>query len=313
MAYARTWIGGDPPLTEKTFGRWMTNERGDLAKRFVAVEAADKAIACTCGKPDCHRARLLPFRDHVSELYRVVRRLSEGQSLGCEPCAWSSVLYGLRMAASIEDVDADTGYVEDPLVFALCEPSIDYEGAQSEMASKYVAAVSIFNFLWLAYEAAVTATAPGELRRLAREARCGERGRRLLEARPEMSALFRGVNDLARLALLQCRKGGLMPARCARVEEHYAGRGLVTAAELCREFRNFLYHGEDEAPHHEDWGDPVTSRCRIFRIYTVSRLVLYLIQAMCWIEHREPAAGFEGEFEDEELPTREILRHLQFK
>ncbi|RYG71129.1 hypothetical protein EON80_05750 [bacterium] len=31
------------------------------------------------------------------------------------------------MAASIDDVEADTGYVEDPMVFAVCEPTIDYE------------------------------------------------------------------------------------------------------------------------------------------------------------------------------------------
>jgi hypothetical protein len=300
-------------VTEKTYGRWTTDARGKSTKRFVAIEPADKAVTCTCGRPDCHRAKLLPFREHIAELYRTIWQLNDEQLHVSESCDWSSVLYGLRMAASIDDVEADTGYVEDALVFALCEPSIDYERGQSEMASKYVAAASIFNFLWLAYEAAVGATAPGELRRLAREARLGERGRRLLEARPEMSARFRGVNDLANLALLHCRKGGLMLDRCARIEQRFADQGLVTAAELCREFRNFLYHGEDEVPHHEDWGDPVTSRCRIFRFYSVSRLVLYLIQAMCWIAVEGGDRVVEHDAGSEDLTAREVLQRLQFR
>ena len=74
------------------------------------------------------------------------------------------------------DVEADTGFVVDTMVFALCEVTIDYENGQSEMASKYVAAATIFNFLWQAYEAAVSRTAPDELRRLAKEWRSGSAG-----------------------------------------------------------------------------------------------------------------------------------------
>ena len=107
------------------------------------------------------------------------------------------------MAASIEDVVADTGFVEDPLVFEMCEPTIDYENAQSEMASKYVAGATIFNFLWLAYESAVALTAPNELVGLLKEERLGERGRRLFEARPDLSVRFIGLRDLVRLTPLR--------------------------------------------------------------------------------------------------------------
>ena len=300
-------------FADDNYSKWIRDEEDRERKRYTAIDPADASIVCTCGRTDCHRARLLPFRDHIAELYRVIRKLHEDEVGWASPSKWDSVLYGLRMAASIDDVEADTGYVEDPMVFGLCEPAIDYEAGQSEMASKYVAAASIFNFIWQAYEAAVSQTAPGELSRLMKEKRFGERGRRLLEARPEMTAHFRGIGDLVKLSLLQCRKGGLMDDRCDAVESKYGGDSLAAAAELAREFRNFLFHGGDEAPAHEHWGDTITSRCRIYRFYSVSVLVLYAIQAMCWIEHEDEDELVEYGSDDDELTARQILERLQFK
>jgi hypothetical protein len=298
---------------EKSYAKWVRGENGHLTKRYHAIDPAEHAVVCTCGRDGCHRARLLPFREHIAELYRVIRDIHEEEIAVCDPSRWESVLYGLRMAASIDDVEADTGYVEDPMVFTLCEPTIDYEYGQSEMASKYVAAATIFNFLWQAYEATVSETASDELKRLIKEQRFGERGRRLLESRPELSQRFRGVSDLVKLALTHCRMGELMTERCERVEQKYGNSTLVAAAELAREFRNFLFHGGDESPGHEDWVDVATSRCRIYRFYSVSVLILYLIQAMAWIDHESDDERTEYGSEDEALTPREIFERLQFR
>lgn len=295
-----------------SYAKWVRDERGELVKRYWATDPADSAVVCTCDREGCHRVRLLGFREHVAELHRVLLKVNEEEIAFNEPSGWESVLYGLRMAASIEDVEADTGYVEDPMVFALCEPTIDYERGQSEMASKYVAGATIFNFLWQAYEAIVSVTAPDELRGLAKQQRFGERGRRLLETRPDLTARFRGCGDLVKVALLQCRKGGRIVERCDRIEEKFGRNDLVAAAEVAREFRNFLFHGGDEAPAHEDWGDVVTSRCRIYRFYSVSRLVLYLIQAMCWIVHHDLTEVHEYGSDCDELTAAEIFERLQF-
>lgn len=299
-------------FVEENYSKWIRGEDGRETKRYTAIDPAQLSVVCTCGRKGCYRARLLPFREHVAELYRVILKVHEEEVGWGTTSPWESVLYALRMAASIEDVEADTGYVEDPMVFALCEPTIDYERGQSEMASKYVAAASIFNFIWQAYEAAVSETAPGELIKLMKDKRFGERGRRLLEARPELTEKFPGVSDLVKLALVQCRKGGLMSNRCDDVEAKYGNSTLVAAAELARQFRNFLFHGGDEAPAHEDWGDTVTSRCRIYRFYSVSRLVLHLIQSLCWIEH-EDSDLLEYGSDDEEVTPRDIFERLQFK
>jgi hypothetical protein len=298
---------------EQTYAKWVCDDHGRERRRYIATDPADAAIKCTCSRDECHRRRLLPFRQHVVEVYRVILRLHEREICAVGAHQWASTLYALRMAASIEDVDANTGIVEDPMTFALCEVAIDYDDAQSEIASKYVAAATIFNFLWQAYEAAVAQVAPDELMRLIKEQRFGERGRRLLEARPDIGARFRGTNDLVNLALLQCRKGGLMDERCQRVTDKYGNNALVAAAELAREFRNFLFHGNDQAPGHEDWGNRVVSRCRIYRFYSVSRLLLYLIQAMNWIEHDGEIERFEYGSDEDAVTACEILERLQFR
>jgi hypothetical protein len=289
---------------EEGYARYIRSADGTQVSRYTAIDPADEAIWCTCGKSECPRARLLPFRQHLVELHRVLSRLADED--------WGGVLYGLRMAASIEDVVADTGYVEYLEVFALCETTIDYENAQSEMAAKYVAGATIFNFLWQSYESAVARTAPTELVRLLKEERLGERGRRLFEARPELSARFPGLKALVRLALFQCRHGELLDDRLDRLTARFPEQDFVTAAEIGREFRNFLFHGEDKVPHHENWGSAALSRYRLYRFYTVSRLLLYLLQALAWIEVGEVTDSMESGSDRQVLQRRRALEQLQF-
>ena len=295
-----------------SYAKWLTDEEGKIRKRYCAIDPADEAVCCTCLKPDCYCYRLLPLRSHIAELYRVILKIHEEEIAWTDPPEWSSVLYALRMAASIEDIEADTGFVEDPMVFDLCDLTIDFENAQSEMASKYVAGATIFNFLWLAYEAVVGLAAPDELRRLLKDQRMGERGRRLLEARPTLTSKFIGIENLTRLALGHCRDGGRMEERCEQIQERYGKAGLVTAAELAREYRNFVVHGGDEVPQHEKWGDVVTARCRIYRFYSVGRVVLYLIQAMCWIVHEKDQKFHEYGSDDDAMTACEVFERLQY-
>lgn len=222
------------------------------------------------------------------------------------------------MAASIEDVDADTGYVEDPMVFALCEVSIDYENAQSEMASKYVAAMTIFNFLWAAYEAAVSATLPDKFKGLLKDGRLGERGRRLFEEEPDLAEHFDGLSFALSLAVNYCSKGGLFDERLSRARQRFSKLDFVFAAELCREFRNFVFHGEDEVPSHPDWGDAHESISRLRRFYAIGRLLILLIQALAWLslpaDTQEVDAADDLDWEDHILAfPRRALEQAQFE
>lgn len=300
-------------MEEKSYNRYTTSADGTRTLRYRAIDPADDAMRCTCGKPGCTWARFLPFRDHITRLHDALSQIASEELAVSEPHGWMGALYGLRIAASIEDVEADTGFVENPEVFALCETTIDYENAQSEMASKYVAGAAIFNFLWLAYEAAVSETASAELVRLQKEKRLGERGRRIFESRNALSARFHGLSEVVRAASCQCRNGERMDARLDALLAKFPGYDLVAAAELVREFRNFLFHGEDEVPHHEDWGDSTISRCRLYRFYSVSRLLLYLIQACLWIEVGESNNSMQFGFSSRSFQPRQWLERLQFR
>jgi hypothetical protein len=146
-------------------------------------------------------------------------------------------------------------------VFAFCESTIDFEQANSEMASKYVAGATILGFCWHAYESAVAVTAPTKIVKLLKEERLGERGRRSFEARPGLSAHFPGLREILRLSMHQCEHGGLFTERLNRLKAKFPTKDLILAAELSREFRNFQFHGEDRPPAHEDWNSAVVSHC----------------------------------------------------
>ena len=103
-----------------------------------------------------------------------------------------------------------------------------------------------------------------------------------------------------------------MEERCEQIQERYGKAGLVTAAELAREYRNFVVHGGDEVPQHEKWGDVVTARCRIYRFYSVGRVVLYLIQAMCWIVHEKDQKFHEYGSDDDAMTACEVFERLQY-
>lgn len=301
--------------TTPHYGRYVEDAEGRRVLRYTAIDPGREAFACTCGRPACTRARLLPFRDHIVELHRtLVQSAYDDLCLDDDgDSSWNAVLYPLQIAASIQDVFADTGYVEDPLGFALCETAADYENAQSEMASKYVAGLSIFSFLWAAYEAAVAMTAPTQYPSLLK-GRLGERGRKLFETDPILATTFDGLADLCRLAEYHCTRGGRMQTRLERILSKYPERNFVFAAELAREFRNFVYHGEDGVPHHEHWGDTDgawESRSRLRRFYSVGRLLLLMIQALAIRALAESGHVHQESMDDDGEPIENPVAKLR--
>lgn len=297
-----------PGWEHEGYGRWIYSTSG-RRRRYSAIDPMGLAFLCPCGKSSCVRMKVLPLRDHMTALYRFFSHAYDEQ-YALDP-GWTSVGFGLKLAASVRDVEAYTGYVEDPMMFALCESSGDYEDAESEMASKYVAAASVFNFLWQAYERAVGLTEPSEMRGLLKDGRLGERGRRLFEAHPELDVKLLGFKDALGSAKHHCRNGGLFTARLAKVEARCPDLDFVAAAELVREFRNFFAHAEDEVPSHPDWGDALTSFCRLARFYAVGRLILFLIQAFVW--HSVSRTALYMDEWSEDIEARDHLAKLHVR
>lgn len=246
-----------------------------------ALDPADEAFRCTCGRPECVMARARPFREHIAELYRTIESCQYEGALTPE---WDSILYPLQMAASIEDVHADTSYVDNSMASMFCGGAARYERAHSVVASRYVAALSIFTFVWTAYEAAVKASEPHSFRKEAAQDENGKRGRLITEKYSHLLSEFQGIQNFAMGADLYCNRGGLFDERLERVRARYPAKDLAFAAELVREFRNHLFHGEDCPPMPEESsGVPTEGRCRIYRFYGVARLALILIQLMARI------------------------------
>src|SRR5208283_1203098 len=124
----------------REFGRFGFSPDGEHRLKYTALDPAKETFICNCGKPTCLFSRLQPFREHIALLYRAIAACE------AEDCfkqdGWRTVLYPLQMAASLEDVYADTAYVDDTQSTFYCSSVADYETARSEMASKYVAALS---------------------------------------------------------------------------------------------------------------------------------------------------------------------------
>lgn len=300
-----------PGWEYESYGRWIYFAGGGRRRRYTAIDPMGLTFHCTCGKQTCIRKRHFDFRDHITELYRAIGRAYD--TPGGLSFEWSSVSFALKLGASIRDVDAYTGYVEDPTMFALCELSGDSEDADSEMASKYVAAASIFNFLWQAYESAVRLTEPSELRGLLKEGRLGERGRRLFEAHPQLDRAFFGLDDSLAVAVRMCSMGKGFDDRLDKVEKRFPTRNLAMAAELAREFRNFIAHGEDEVPGHPDWcaNEASASHARLRRFYAIGRLLLLLIQGLAWLSVSPTAVAYD--YWDEDVNLQELLKSIHLK
>lgn len=262
--------------------------------RSQAMTPARVASQCSCGKPDCvfRSGYLAPFRDHLARLHHVlVFAHSPGQLPDSSEHSWSAVTYHLQMAASLESLEADTGYVDLIGSTLMCSAAARYEDEHSRLASQYTAALVIFNFVWAAYEAAIKVGAAGFL---AKE-HTPFRGRALMArdeaAAREVPALSQLVQDAEAFVF---HIGDLAPER-AKVGRFASGTA-EQASELVRLFRNHVAHGGDAPPV----PDQSHVDCRAVRFYKLGRLLLLLIQIIAVQALVAADAVYEGRADDDD-------------
>ena len=85
-------------------------------------------------------------RDHMVRLWQALNDLGLYAEDG-----WQSAIHPLRIAASIEKVEASTDFVELEIV-AFCNPAADYEKIHSAFMSQYIAEITAMLWTWIAYE-----------------------------------------------------------------------------------------------------------------------------------------------------------------
>jgi hypothetical protein len=134
------------------------------------------------------------------------------------------------MAASLEDVFADPSYVDDSEAAFWCRPAWESDEEDREAASKYAAALIIFNFAWTAYEAAIEISANG----VYPKDKVPVRARRLFQAEPELSAGVEVFDVSYKVARQICIRLPSIASSIQDIEKKYALSGAAAAAELGR-------------------------------------------------------------------------------
>ena len=107
-------------------------------------------------------ATLVDEREHIARLYRIIARDIEtcdekipSQQKRFSEINWNKVLMPLQVASSIEDLSADTSYVDDTQSVAYCRPAAEYEDTHSKLLSQYIKELTVFVWTWLAFENAI--------------------------------------------------------------------------------------------------------------------------------------------------------------
>jgi hypothetical protein len=245
-----------------------------MAEEPKAIEFAERLFTCRCGEADCTMATLVPFREHIAMLVRAITSAGHNGLLKNRPerwDAWQGVFYPLQMAASIEDVDADPSYTDDTFAGFWCEGVWELEAEDCKSASAYVAALTIFNFIWMAYEQTIRLC---EFNLFHRD-KLPVQARKYFAANEGTLGEMPAISYLYRQAIQCCRQASGLAEDIVAMEQTYSLQGAAAAAELGRIFRNYIVHGSDPVPPDDranEWG--------VARFYMVSRMVLVLIQGL---------------------------------
>ncbi|MDE0711378.1 MAG: hypothetical protein OXH60_04495 [Rhodospirillales bacterium] len=187
---------------------------------------------------------MIPLREHVKRMCTVANYLSH---LGTAN-ELQTIAESLHLAASLDDLFADTDLDGSSLY---CRPAADFEEANSEVAAKYIASVIVFNFVWIAYEAAVevASTRAENKKRLGK----GARGRDILlrimgdKCFPYLRESVIEAINLSASSAIEHNNDEMLRLFSVRAT-------AAIAAEHLRCFRNAVTHGTVK-PDPEDWGD----------------------------------------------------------
>jgi hypothetical protein len=183
---------------------------------------------------------------------------------------WPGTLYSLHMAVSIEDVFVDPAYIDESDSGLYCDTAWEFDEEQREHSSKYVAALSIFNFIWIAYEEAIGCC----LGKNFSKDRPPVQSRKFLKNVDEkyeadMASFHASYNAASHI----CGRLSGLKKDIDLIQTKYGLAGASAAAELMRLFRNHVFHGKDSTPL--SGGSTMVAH-----FYVSARLLLMLIQIL---------------------------------
>ncbi|MDO5756882.1 MAG: hypothetical protein Q4P24_05110 [Rhodobacterales bacterium] len=284
-------------------GRYDLDDDEKLKLRYTAIDPMDRYVRCGCGKPGCWTNELRPLREHMTALIRTIlsfgyRGLIDG---GQNP--WPGTFYALHMAVSIEDVFVDPAYIDESDSALYCDPAWEFDEEQREQSAKYVAALSIFNFTWTAYEAAIENALGPEYS----NDKIPVQARKFFKVSDEQCwDTMRAFRGSYRVAKQICSRIPDLQGDIELIETKYGLTGAAAAAELVRIFRNHIFHGKDSTPL---WG----GLAKVSHFYATTRLLLMLIQNLLLLKARDTESDIPLSLVIEEKgnrPARFVLLNL---
>ena len=211
--------------------------------------------------------KLTPLRTHTLRLLRVLGNLADNRA---HP-AWHGVYVNLHTAASLQSIELYTDVHGEGL---MCSSMADYDNAVSRVKERFVAGKLVFQGAWNSFEIAGNTLFNGPKKATTQAVRheLAKSGHKPFFGLQE--SLFEAHRYVATY---------IDTKHTAYREAIASGNHLCIAAELLRQFRNGILHGniQDLAP--EDWGPmskDKTHELQTELFHTQIRLVLFLLQAI---------------------------------
>lgn len=223
---------------------------------------------------------LLSLQLHAYQLSKVINQFSE-QDNGLET-TWYLAAEWLHLASSIRSVNVVTEQFDDSIMY--CGPAIEYEEQKSKTLEKIVREVSIFNFLWNAFETVGKNINPPKIPNTLKKRRSLiddclfflKNNYPLIPAPDVYNELLQQLENFLekdpQYAHVQFEKI-LDDSYCDN-----SGKGLA----LIRMIRNDFAHGSHSFPDPNDWSwnNEFTTSDYIKKIHVSSRLLLLTIQML---------------------------------
>lgn len=207
------------------------------------------------------RTGVVPLREHIARLSRLSEWLSHQPLM--EQLA--GVAHNLRMARAVVSIRADDALDE---AASYCSSAAAYDDATDAYTAVYVALVISTTFTWQAWEGIVEMSDSDSRSR-------GVAGR-------ELASLFNGERISGLREILFCTT----PALGNHID--YGSSGMKTAlrygshpaiaAEIARQFRNALIHGDVLRPEPPGWDWDGRAEDMLVGLRAMIRLMLFLVQ-----------------------------------
>lgn len=215
-------------------------------------------------------------REHIARLYRLIARDIEDCDEGvpflrkhASKINWNTILTPLHVASSIESLTADTSYVDDTHALYFCSAVVDFENTHSELMSQYMKELTVFAWVWLAFEKTVDALCAAVQR----------------QSRTKRAITFisntMGPGRLPGLKNIEQRALKLAPTgvRIQAIKTAKDEPGFLFI-HLCREARNHFFHGDAAIPNPQDVEICTERESHVIFVRMLTQLVLFAIQIM---------------------------------